>query len=475
MKTNDPVERPAVVWSQLSLALELRMCKGDKLAAADLTAQCRICLKRSSRRKDSSVAGHHTAQRTARTTPRLVVTDPAMLAAIRTRRVVRPVVASGDPGGASAKRRHFDLHQPGLLVSRYTCAASTRSAQAGCQVGAKARLAKALGDGARRWAATYRRPTLANYRYMIGMERFDSAQQRTQPHTPVLTKPSRPCSANLAKRRRGTTSRVYEVGHQPKQPDGCLRRGHERAPVTARAGGSTKIGADHMAGLPYEVFIVGQQGLRAVCPLSHCAGLARAWVWVSSWASSTRQTPFAPRWLVSHGEWVQLISRLSLEQLDMSEAVNPATIVIWGGFVLAFIFRSRRQQDQLLHHGCDLGCGQHGALGTCAHVAAGHRRGGDRRQSACTSFRSDRPDQVGLSATCRVALAVAPAGRRSLFGVGMTMSPLAAPTRTWSGSALAACVPLVVLAFLAFIGLHDAQRACLASGAPPFWIRLPWT
>jgi hypothetical protein len=116
------------------------------------------------------------------------------------------------------------------------------------------RLAKALGEGGG-FGGDVPEADLADYRYMFGMERFDSVNSELSSHA-SFEDALKAVQDNLSKGT-ATTSRVYEVV-MPQNQMAVFG-------VAMNDSGDgegwwvNKIGADHMAGLPYELFIVGNK------------------------------------------------------------------------------------------------------------------------------------------------------------------------------------------------------------------------
>lgn len=177
----------------------------------------------------------------------LVVTDPGMLAAVRN---------LGGPAIVAAGIR-VGLKADGTLTymnPEYWFRAYLRGQYPSAQTAARSvhqRLGKALGEGPG-FGGDVPEADLANYRYMFGMERFDSANSLLGTHA-SFEDALKSVRDNLA-RGTGATSRVYEV----VMPDSKsavfgVAMNHESDGEGWWVG---KIGADHMAGLPYELFIV---------------------------------------------------------------------------------------------------------------------------------------------------------------------------------------------------------------------------
>jgi hypothetical protein len=112
-------------------------------------------------------------------------------------------------------------------------------------------LAKALGDG-EGFGGDVPQDQLTSYRYMFGMERFDSANSEIGSHA-SFEDALKAVQANLAKGV-GDTRRVYEVV-MPEKKLAVFG-------VAMNSAGDgdgwwvNKIGADRPAALPYELFIV---------------------------------------------------------------------------------------------------------------------------------------------------------------------------------------------------------------------------
>lgn len=236
-----------LAWSQLSFALAPYI-KGDKVAAADLNARVEL-LEKKLQAEGFSLAGRHTPKGIADHAT-VVVTDPAMLAAIRK--------AGGSAVIASAIR--VGVLPDGTVTYMnpdYWYRAYLRGQFKGAQAAAKAvqaRLAKALGD-AGGTGGDVPEGDLENYRYMFGMERFDSPNSELSTHA-NFDAALKAVRGNLASGV-ADTARVYEVV-SPENQTAVFGVAMNSA-SDGEAWWVNKIGADHMAGLPYEIFIVGNK------------------------------------------------------------------------------------------------------------------------------------------------------------------------------------------------------------------------
>jgi hypothetical protein len=233
--------------SQLSFALAPYL-KGDKLAAADLTAQVEQVEKKlqaegfalAGRYLPKGIPGHAT----------VVVTDPNMQAVLRNAGG-SAVIASGIRVGVLADGTVSYINPD------YWYRAYLRGQFKAAQPAIKAvhtRLAKALGE-AGSFGGDVPEGDLENYRYMFGMEKFDSINSEIASHASfdAAVKAVRDNLASAA----ASTSKVYEVVSAQNQT--AVFGVALNDPTEGDTFWVNKIGADHMAGLPYEVYVVGNK------------------------------------------------------------------------------------------------------------------------------------------------------------------------------------------------------------------------
>jgi hypothetical protein len=218
---------------------------GDKQAAADVGTQ----LAQAERRLQAegfAVVGRHLPKGLPQHGS-LVVTDRALLDAVRHAGGVA-IVGAGLRVGVKSDgtvtymnpeywyraylRAGFDAAQPAV-----------RSAQQ--------RLAKALGAGAG-FGGDVPAAELADYRYMFGMERIDSLRNELRSFA-NFDEALRTVQDNLAKSVAGT-AKVYEVV-MPERRLAVIGVALNDA-EQGEAWWAGKIGPDHVAALPYEIYIV---------------------------------------------------------------------------------------------------------------------------------------------------------------------------------------------------------------------------
>ncbi len=180
----------------------------------------------------------------------LVVTDPAMLEAIRTiggSAVIASGIRVGVQSDGSVSYMNPDYWYRAYLRAQFkTAQTAVKSVQI--------RLAKALGEGSG-FGGDVPEADLERYRYLFGMERFDSANSELSTHA-SFEDALKAVRDNLSRGVRAT-SRVYEV--VIPQREMAVFGVAMNDPGDGEGWWVNKIGADHVAGLPYELFIVGNK------------------------------------------------------------------------------------------------------------------------------------------------------------------------------------------------------------------------
>ena len=234
-------------WAQMSLALTPYV-HGSRLAAADLAAQL-AQVEKKLQAEGFTVLGRHTPKGMPRHAS-VVVSDPALVEAIRAiggSAVIAAGIRVGVQSDGSVSYMNPDYWYRAYLRGKFTSAqAAVKSVQS--------RLSKALGEGAG-FGGDVPEGDLANYRYMFGMERFDSSNSELKSHA-SFEDALKTVQDNLSKGV-GGTSRVFEVV-LPEQKIAVFGVAMNDA-STGEGWWANKIGPDHIAGLPYELFIVGNK------------------------------------------------------------------------------------------------------------------------------------------------------------------------------------------------------------------------
>jgi hypothetical protein len=245
--------KKAILWCALLLSTQACLATApylhaNKLPAAELTAQL-TQVEKKLQAEGFTVVGRHTPKGLP-THASLVVTDPAILETIRT--IGGPsIIAAGIRVGVQSDGT-VSYMNPDYWYRAYL-RGPFKTAQAPAKA-VQVRLAKALGDGAG-FGGDVAEADLPNYRYMLGMERFDSANSELSTHG-SFEEALKTVQDNLAKGV-GSTSRVYEVVMADRKL--AVFGVAMNEPGNGEGSWVSKIGADHIAGMPYEIFIVGNK------------------------------------------------------------------------------------------------------------------------------------------------------------------------------------------------------------------------
>lgn len=231
--------------AQLSLALS-PYTHASKLPAAELPAQLSQVEKKL-QAEGFSVLGQHLPKGVAGRAS-LVVADPAMLAAIRASGPSSSIVAAAIRVGVDSEG-NVSYMNPDYWYRAYLRGKFAVSQEAVKSV--QQRLVKALGEGTG-FGGDVPQAELSDYRYMFGMERFDSANSELASYA-SFDEALKAVKDNLAKGV-GDTRQVYEV----LMPD--KKMAVFGVAMNSSSDGEgwwvNKIGTDHPAALPYELFIV---------------------------------------------------------------------------------------------------------------------------------------------------------------------------------------------------------------------------
>lgn len=181
----------------------------------------------------------------------LVITDPGMLETIRAvgdSAVVASGIRVGVQTNGNVSYMNPDYWYRAFLRSKFS------DAQAAVKA-AQTRLVQALGEGAP-FGGNVDANDLPNYRYMFGMERFDSDNSELVTHA-SFDEALASVRANLGKAV-GDTAKVYEVVMPEKKV--AVFGVSMNSASDGEGWWVNKIeGGEHVAALPYEIFIVGNK------------------------------------------------------------------------------------------------------------------------------------------------------------------------------------------------------------------------
>jgi hypothetical protein len=231
--------------AQLSLALS-PYTHASKLPAAELPAQLSQVEKKL-QAEGFSVLGQHLPKGVAGRAS-LVVADPAKLAAIRASGPSSSIVAAAIRVGVDSEG-NVSYMNPDYWYRAYLRGKFAVSQEAVKSV--QQRLVKALGEGTG-FGGDVPQAELSDYRYMFGMERFDSANSELASYA-SFDEALKAVKDNLAKGV-GDTRHVYEVVMTDKKM--AVFGVAMNSSSDGEGWWVNKIGTDHPAALPYELFIV---------------------------------------------------------------------------------------------------------------------------------------------------------------------------------------------------------------------------
>jgi hypothetical protein len=233
-----------LLWGQACLAIAPYL-QASKLAPADLPTQLSLVEKKLQAEGFNVIGRHTPVGLPAYAT--LVVTDPALLEAIHTiggSGIVAAAIRVGVQSDGTVSYMNPEYWSRAYLRGQF------KAAQAPVKA-VQQRLAKALGEGSA-FGGDVAEPDLANYRYMFGMERFDAANSELSSHA-SFEDALKSVQSNLAKGV-GATGQVYEVVMADRKL--AVFGVAMNNPSDGEGYWANKIGADHIAALPYELFIV---------------------------------------------------------------------------------------------------------------------------------------------------------------------------------------------------------------------------
>jgi hypothetical protein len=216
--------------------------QGEHLAPADLAAEMsRVEHKLTA--EGFTVIGRHTPAGLAdRGT--IIVTDKALLDAVRGAGIVAAPLRVGVTADGSVSYANPEYWLRAFLRGQPDIAAKLGSSL-------HERLAHALGAG-KPFGGDVPANDLVEYHYMVGMERFESPRNELKGFV-SFDEAVRTVRDNLA-RNVGQTAKVYEI----VQPDKHIAvfGVAMNDPTQGESWWVRKVGTDHVAALPYEIYVV---------------------------------------------------------------------------------------------------------------------------------------------------------------------------------------------------------------------------
>jgi hypothetical protein len=237
----------AFVWAPLAFAVSPYIA-ADKVAAGDVKSVLAVVEKKL-QAEGFEVVGHHTPKGLPNHGS-LIVTDKGILDAIKTAGG-QTIVGAGIRVGVKADGTVSYMNPD------YWYRAYFRKQFGGAEGAVKAvqgKLAKALGVG-KGFGGDVDAGDLPSYHYMFGMERFDAAKNELKTSS-SFEAAVKTIQDNLAKGL-GNTAKVYEIVMEDKKL--AVFGVALNDPKTGEGMWVNKTGADQIAAMPYEIYVVGNK------------------------------------------------------------------------------------------------------------------------------------------------------------------------------------------------------------------------
>jgi hypothetical protein len=237
----------AFVWAPLAFAVTPYIA-ADKVAAGDVKSVMTVVEKKL-QAEGFEVVGLHTPKGLPNHGS-LIVTDKGILDAIRAaggQTIVGAGIRVGVKADGTVSYMNPDYWYRAYFRKQFSSAEGAVKAVQG-------KLSKALGAG-KGFGGDVDAGDLPAYHYMFGMERFDAARNELKTHASFETA-VKTIQDNLAKGL-GNTAKVYEVVMEDKKL--AVFGVALNDPKTGEGSWVNKTGADHIAAMPYEIYVVGNK------------------------------------------------------------------------------------------------------------------------------------------------------------------------------------------------------------------------
>lgn len=236
-----------LVWAPLALAVTPYVA-GDKVAAGDVKTAL-ATVEKKLQAEGFEVIGRHTPKGLPNHAS-LIVTDKGMLDAIKAvggQAVVGAGIRVGVKNDGTVSYMNPDYWYRAYLRKQFGAAEGAVKAVQG-------KLSKALGAG-KGFGGDVPAEDLPTYRYMFGMERFDAEVNELKTHTSfeVAVKTIQDSLAKSV----GNTGKVYEVIMADKKM--AVFGVALNDPELGEGWWVNKTGPDHIAAMPYEIYVVGNK------------------------------------------------------------------------------------------------------------------------------------------------------------------------------------------------------------------------
>lgn len=234
-----------LIWAPIALAVTPYIY-GDKVNAGDIKSAMAQVEKKATA-EGFSVIGHHYPAGMSQYYGVLIVTDKGILDAIRSMggaTVVGAAIRIGVRSDGTVSYMNPDYWYRAYFRKQFGSAEGAVKA-------VKEKLSSALGAG-KGFGGDEKADSLASYRYMAGMEKFDSDKNELKSY-PSFESAVKAVQDNLAKGK-NTTSKSYEVIMADKKI--AVFGVAMNDPKTGENWFVKKIGSDNIAALPYEIYVV---------------------------------------------------------------------------------------------------------------------------------------------------------------------------------------------------------------------------
>lgn len=237
----------AFLWTPLAFAVSPYL-SGDKVGGADLKAAM-SAVEKKLQAEGFEVIGQHTPKGVAGFGS-LVVTDKGILEAIKAaggQTIVGAGIRVGVKADGSVSYMNPDYWYRAYFRKQFGSAEGAVKAL-------QAKLGKALGAG-KGFGGDVTAEDLPSYRYMFGMERFDADKNELKTHA-SFEAAVKAIQDNLAKGV-GSTAKVYEIILADKKL--AVFGVAMNDPKSGEGWWVNKTGPEHIAALPYEIYVVGNK------------------------------------------------------------------------------------------------------------------------------------------------------------------------------------------------------------------------
>jgi len=237
----------ALIWTPLACAVTPYLA-GDKVAGGDVKSVM-AAVEKKLQAEGFEIVGHHTPKGLP-SHGSLIVTDKGILDAIKASggaTIVGAGIRVGVKADGTVSYMNPDYWYRAYFRKQFGNAEGAVKAVQG-------KLAKALGAG-KGFGGDVDAGDLPSYRYMFGMEKFDADKNELKTHA-SFEAAIKAIQDNLAK---GVdhTAKVYEIVMADKKL--AVFGVALNDPQNGESSWVSKTGADHIAAMPYEIYVVGNK------------------------------------------------------------------------------------------------------------------------------------------------------------------------------------------------------------------------